>query len=235
MGIRSLAPAPQTRYKPSAAITKATRNKANAKKARQGLMSLPTTRVGKRQNGVFQAQIHAIGQRARKTIQWLQPHRIQSFLCLLVSLAYHASMLSLRSYLSTTHACPALAGAYAMNRRGPQVMRLHAADNVVIVLNGIAAGARPDGLPVAALDAAGPGHKIATTEITSGGLILRYGQTIGVATRDIAAGEHGGGHGADHDFGCNCQPLSAAPPPRVFQGFRRADGKAETRNYSLTT
>ena len=117
-------------------------------------------------------------------------------------------------------------------------MRLHDDDNVVIALNGITVGAQPDGMPVAALDAAGPGHKIATTDIACGARILRYGQTIGVATRDISAGQHVhvhnmgmGGHGADYAFGSQSHPLPSAPEPRVFQGFRRADGKAGTRNY----
>jgi altronate dehydratase len=125
-----------------------------------------------------------------------------------------------------------------MNQQKPQVMRLHPDDNVVVSLNGLTAGMQPDGLPVAARDTAGPGHKIATTHIANGARVLRYGQTIGVATQDITAGDHVhvhnmamGGHGADYDLGSNCQPLPAAPEPRTFQGFRRADGRAGTRNY----
>ncbi len=125
-----------------------------------------------------------------------------------------------------------------MNQSSPQVMRLHPDDNIVIALGDIASGAQPDGLPVAALGAVGRGHKIAVAEIAAGERVIRYGQTIGVATGAIAPGAHVhvhnmamGGHGADHAFGANCRPLPDAPGPRTFQGYRRADGKAGTRNY----
>ena len=125
-----------------------------------------------------------------------------------------------------------------MTRKTPDLMRLHAEDNVLIALSDIRPGDQPGGLPVAARDKAGPGHKIAPSDISDGTHILRYGQTIGVATRDIEAGEHVhvhnmdmGGHGADHAFGSQMRALPQAPEPRSFQGYRRADGKAGTRNY----
>lgn len=125
-----------------------------------------------------------------------------------------------------------------MNSTAPQVMRLHGDDNIVITLGAIAPGDQPFGLPVVARDKAGPGHKIAAQDIAKGTRIRRYGQVIGVATRDIHAGEHVhehnmgmGGHGADHAVGSACHALPPPPEPRVFQGFRRADGKAGTRNY----
>ena len=70
------------------------------------------------------------------------------------------------------------------------VIRLHPDDNVIIALQDLAAGSA---LP----DLAGPlpqsvprGHKIATSAIAAGAQVLRYGQIIGVATVDIAAGAH---------------------------------------------
>jgi altronate hydrolase len=76
--------------------------------------------------------------------------------------------------------------------------------------------------------------------IAAGAGVRKYGQVIGFATRDIAAGEHVHGHNLefhaferDHAVGTQVTPLD--PPPgdlrRTFDGLRRPDGRAATRNY----
>ena len=87
-----------------------------------------------------------------------------------------------------------------------------------------------------------PGHKIAIRAIPQGAEILRYGQVIGHASMDIAAGEHVHTHNVatrqgelelDYAFCTNVQPVAYVPEAerRTFRGFRRADGRVGTRNY----
>jgi altronate hydrolase len=67
---------------------------------------------------------------------------------------------------------------------------------------------------------------------------LRYGQTIGFATETIEPGDWVHVHNcAAQDFARNYASATETPPPlapirdRTFQGYRRADGRAGTRNY----
>lgn len=125
-----------------------------------------------------------------------------------------------------------------MSRGSTQIMRLHPADNVAIALDDIAAGAHVDGLRPALRDRVMQGHKVALSDIAAGARVKRYGQTIGIATRPIAAGAHVHVHNlgmdkaeVDYAFAGNCRALPRAPAERVFHGYRRADGRAGTRNY----
>lgn len=116
------------------------------------------------------------------------------------------------------------------------VIRLHPSDDVAITPARIAAGAPVAGLEgVIAVDAIPQGHKIAVTAIAQGSAVRKYGQVIGVATADIAAGAHVHSHNlAMSDERAGIAPPAAAPrdePPRSFMGYRRADGRVGTRNY----
>ncbi|MBI1218033.1 MAG: altronate dehydratase [Rhodobacteraceae bacterium] len=115
-------------------------------------------------------------------------------------------------------------------------IRLSPADNVVIALKDLAAGAVAEGVTLA--ETVKRGHKIATAALPAGTPVMRYGQTIGVATQDIPAGawvhSHNlgmGPHSTDYAFGTECHPLPPAPDTRSFNGYLRADGKVGTRNY----
>jgi len=112
------------------------------------------------------------------------------------------------------------------------VIRLHPADNVVAgqaVGQGLVASA-----PVPR------GHKLASESIAAGAAVRKYGQVIGHARIDIAAGQHV--HTGEmamsevalsHEFCAGAVPL--APIPEAgrarFQGYLRADGRVGTRNY----
>jgi altronate dehydratase len=117
------------------------------------------------------------------------------------------------------------------------VIRLHGADNVLIALKDQPAGAHAAGLE-SPLPAAVPrGHKIAARAIGKGDEVIRYGQIIGQATEDIAAGAHihshnlgMGPHSSDFAIGTECRPLPALEP-RSFMGYHRPDGTVGTRNY----
>lgn len=116
----------------------------------------------------------------------------------------------------------------------PRAIRLHPRDNVVIASGRIAAGEAVAG-EVAAREAIPSGHKMATAAIAIGEPVLKYGQVIGAATQAIAAGSHVHLHNlavTDLRFAADPHAMRLAQPaPRTFEGFRRSNGKAGTRNY----
>ena len=84
------------------------------------------------------------------------------------------------------------------------------------------------------------GHKLATTKIEEGAPILKFGQIIGFAAKPIAPGEWVHEHNVvmhdfarDYQFSEGARPEIILPPSQqaTFQGYRRANGKAGTRNY----
>ncbi|MCY1647495.1 altronate dehydratase family protein [Caulobacter sp. SL161] len=82
------------------------------------------------------------------------------------------------------------------------------------------------------------GHKIATRVVRSGDDVLKYGWPIGRATADIAVGDHVHVHNVITRLeGVEGYAFAAMPPAgapsadtRTFQGFRRKNGRAGTRN-----
>ncbi|MDO5605440.1 MAG: altronate dehydratase family protein [Paracoccus sp. (in: a-proteobacteria)] len=124
----------------------------------------------------------------------------------------------------------------------PAAIILNPADNVGVARIAIPKGrgvATDDGVLIAQADIPS-GHKIALRAIAAGAAVLKYGQVIGVATADIAAGDHVHLHNlamqdshAAHHFAQDARatPLLPADQRRSFQGYRRADGQVGTRNY----
>jgi len=83
----------------------------------------------------------------------------------------------------------------------------------------------------------GRGHKVALSAVTAGEPLIKYGAPIGVATHDIAAGEHvHSGNLATALSGrldYHYAPAPFAAPAEAgtrFMGYRRADGRVGTRN-----
>ena len=94
------------------------------------------------------------------------------------------------------------------------------------------------GLNVPLMQPVPRGHKFAVQPIATGACVIRYGQIIGVATGDIAMGEHVhthnlgmGAHDQDYAFSTDLRPLPQIDGPRTFMGYHRADGGVGTRNY----
>jgi altronate hydrolase len=117
------------------------------------------------------------------------------------------------------------------------VIRLHPTDGVVIARAMITPGAMVEE-GVAAAERIPPGHKIAVRPHAPGEAVHRYGQIIGFATQPIAPGQHVHVHNMsmgefakDYAYGEGAKPTAMIEPPATFQGFRRADGRAATRNY----
>jgi galactarate dehydratase len=128
----------------------------------------------------------------------------------------------------------------------PLYVRVHARDNVAIVVNpeGLPAGSVfPNGLTLR--EAIPQAHKVALTDLQPGDPVLRYGQIIGLAERAIPQGAW-----VREDLlslpaapALDTLPLATAVPAplppitgRTFDGFRNADGTAGTRNIlGITT
>jgi altronate hydrolase len=124
-----------------------------------------------------------------------------------------------------------------------RVLRLSAEDNILVAGERIEKDAvTAEG--VAARQRIPFGHKMAAQPIAAGEAVRKFGQIIGFASQPIAAGdwvhEHncnmGPEHGAferDYDFCAGMQPTEFVPAAEraTFDGFRRSNGKAGTRNY----
>jgi altronate hydrolase len=122
--------------------------------------------------------------------------------------------------------------------RHPRVLRLHAADNVIVSIDPILPGAVAEG--ITAISRVPKGHKMAVRGLAVGDAILKFGQVIGFATAPIQPGEHIHTHNAGvHDFARAYHFAEAATAEHVlpeaermtFQGYRRKNGKVGTRNY----
>ena len=125
---------------------------------------------------------------------------------------------------------------------GPQfdVLRLHPDDNIGVAAAALAAGATVDvdGQRLGLVEAVPAGHKLALEKIEVGQPVIKYGQIIGFATQTIAPGGWIHAHNLTAgEFARDYASSSAVPPDPpplencTFQGYRRAGGKAGTRNY----
>jgi altronate hydrolase len=72
-------------------------------------------------------------------------------------------------------------------------IRVHPRDNVAVVAVDVQAGdvvRLADGSQVRAVEAIPRGSKVALGPVAGGGVVIRYGEEIGRAAKDIAAGEY---------------------------------------------
>ena len=116
-------------------------------------------------------------------------------------------------------------------------LRLNAADNVLVALETIEKGMRLE-QDVAAIARVPRGHKAAARAIAAGSAITKFGQIIGFAKTDIAAGDWLHEHNVemqdfsrDYAFSAEYRPTEMVASPATFEGYRRANGKVGTRNY----
>lgn len=82
------------------------------------------------------------------------------------------------------------------------------------------------------------GHKIAVAALAKGSQVLKYGQPIGVTTERVSPGDWVHTHNLSNgNLDLDYAPATQIPPPpppiigRTFRGYRRASGRAGTRNY----
>jgi altronate hydrolase len=126
-----------------------------------------------------------------------------------------------------------------MTSQKQQFLRLNAQDNIVVAIM-TAEKNTPTNEGIATIERIGRGHKMAAYAIAAGEPVRKFGQIIGFAKQDIAAGawvhEHNIGMGElSHDYaftqGATQTEILPLEKQATFQGYRRANGKIGTRNY----
>ena len=115
------------------------------------------------------------------------------------------------------------------------MIRIHAEDNVAVATETVHPGEIFEG--VSAAQEIPGGHKMALARIPAGADVIKYGLPIGHALRDILPGEWVHTHNVGTNLGAEGDYVyagqGAAPRPaetECFQGYRRKDGRAATRN-----
>lgn len=113
-------------------------------------------------------------------------------------------------------------------------------DDVAVARGDIAAGQHLsfDGIALVARQQIPSGHKIALRPVSIGQRVRKYGQTIGLATQGIEAGNYVHVHNLDmpaasseHSVQNTYEPTLFSREPASFEGFVRDDGRVGTRNY----
>lgn len=122
---------------------------------------------------------------------------------------------------------------------GSSVIRLDAADNVVVARVPIAAGTAIGAEGLSTLHAIEAGHKIASRVIRAGEAVRKYDTVIGYAAEDIAQGSWVHSHNMrfdevqkDYALGRDYRPTDFLPAAQRarFMGYVRPDGRVATRN-----
>lgn len=122
--------------------------------------------------------------------------------------------------------------------KNPRVIQLNPGDNIVVAVDNVEKG--KETLGVVATARIPRGHKMAAQPIAKSEPIRKFGQIIGFAKAEIAPGDWVHEHNVEmHDFArdyaycADAQPEDILPVGQqaTFEGYRRANGKAGTRNY----
>jgi altronate hydrolase len=123
-------------------------------------------------------------------------------------------------------------------KTGEPVIRIHAADDVVIARTQLLGGTHIASENVTVAGLVPPGHKLAARAIAAGQPVRRYNQVIGVARVNIEPGQHVHSHNLefgdftrDHAVGQGVSPTAYVAEPAMFQGIVRSSGAVATRNY----
>lgn len=128
-------------------------------------------------------------------------------------------------------------------RKGEYILktfiRIHPADNVAVALVPLKKGTiiPLDQKTVTLLEDIPQGHKFALEDITADGSVIKYGNPIGIAQKNIAEGSWVHTHNMKTGLGdllhYTYEKKTTPLPPRkekFFQGYRRNDGKSGVRN-----
>ncbi len=120
------------------------------------------------------------------------------------------------------------------------VIHLNANDNLVVARVPLETGRRVvvAGREIEVLNQVPAGHKLAIDTIRQGDAVRRYGETIGRASKSIAAGEHVHTHNVayeelalNYEFPLGDKPAAIRSAGPAWRGFLREDGRAGTRNF----
>ncbi|KLO61562.1 galactarate dehydratase [Delftia tsuruhatensis] len=127
-----------------------------------------------------------------------------------------------------------------MSRTDSPLLHLHPNDNVLVARTALSLGQEIPELGVRARAQVPAGHKIAARRIAEGEQVKKYDTVIGVATRELEAGDYVHSHNLrivdyyrDPAFGADVRPVDYVPEAQraCFQGFVRAGGGVGTRNF----
>jgi altronate hydrolase len=119
-------------------------------------------------------------------------------------------------------------------------IQLHPRDSVVVCLRDFSAGEHislNNQVSIEVREAIRAGHKVAIREIEAEQAVFKFGWPIGTAQRKVLAGEHVHTHNVicshqvDRNAIASQIPEPLPPQEYHFDGFRRPDGRAGTRNY----
>jgi altronate hydrolase len=119
-------------------------------------------------------------------------------------------------------------------------VHLHPEDNIAIAARPLPPGSElaHERATLTLSGRVGLGHKLALRPIRKGEAVRKYGQIIGFASQDIAAGSHVHVHNVsadsferDYAFCRDCPPPPPPAEPRTFMGYDRGDGRFGTRSY----
>lgn len=119
-------------------------------------------------------------------------------------------------------------------------IQINPADNVIVALSPLAKGtavAVPGVGEVVAAEDIPQGHKMAVRSIAAGEDVIKYGLPIGHVTGDVQPGQWLHTHNVKTNLSGEVEytynpthPVVESVEPETFMGFRRADGRAATRN-----
>jgi len=138
-----------------------------------------------------------------------------------------------------------MTAAPAASANTPRTIRMHANDNVAIVVNdgGLPEGTQLPGGPLLR-EAVPQGHKVALVDLAEGEAIVRYDVTIGYALRALPAGSWVSEQVVSlpparelDDLPISTRVQAPQPPLEgyTFEGFRNPDGSVGTRNILAIT
>ena len=121
-----------------------------------------------------------------------------------------------------------------------RLCKINEIDNVLVALKKIKAGTIvPDNdLEIILQEDVLPGHKIAIKDIEKGDNIVKYGNPIGHAIKDIGQGEWVHSHNLktnlsgslEYEYTSNLNKIQKKDGPTTFQGYKRKNGDVGIRN-----
>lgn len=125
------------------------------------------------------------------------------------------------------------------NTKPLRTLTLNEKDNIAVAITAARKGVKTK-QGVSMIDTVPRGHKFATQKIVINQPVIKFGQIIGFATSEILPGqwvhEHNVGMGElHHDYaigeGMRDEHVLPVEEQATFEGYRRANGLAGTRNY----
>ena len=119
-----------------------------------------------------------------------------------------------------------------------QIIKLNTKDNIAVSPMAIPKDSFINDFNITTTNEIPLGHKISLEKITQGEKIIKYGQIIGIASKNIQIGEHVHSHNlcfADFDriYASSKKNITAKKSSKIstFQGIVRKNGTTGTRIY----